>query len=69
MPLFTATYRAPNDPDHWRWRAEEARAIAESFDNAEARKQMQGIAASYDRLAELAEKTHIQSAADLKVEP
>ena len=60
MPLFTATHRSPNDPEHWRCRSQEARAIAESFDNLEARRQMFSVAASFDRLAELAATTSMR---------
>jgi hypothetical protein len=47
---------AANSPDYWRLRADEARTVAESFWNAQAREQMMRIADSYERLAELAVK-------------
>ena len=54
---------AGNDPDHWRWRAEMARTIAETFISDEAREWMLTIARSYGQLAELAQKTRIQKEA------
>jgi hypothetical protein len=47
-----ATY----DPQYWREKAEEVRTIAERLASEEARGHMLACAASYDRLAELAEK-------------
>jgi hypothetical protein len=55
-PNFFPTGRSANDPEHWRMRAIEARAIADSFRNDEARQRLLSIAASSDRLAKLAEK-------------
>jgi hypothetical protein len=43
-------------PDHWRDRAEEARAIAGELRGAEPQRIMLEVAAGYDRLAELAER-------------
>jgi hypothetical protein len=40
--------------EHWRKRAEEARVIADSMENAEARASMLMIAADYDKLAKSA---------------
>jgi hypothetical protein len=40
-----------NDPEHWRERATEARAIAEKMTDALGRKAMIEIAENYDRLA------------------
>jgi hypothetical protein len=40
-----------NDPDHWRQRAEEARALAEQVNNETAKKMMLKIADDYDHLA------------------
>jgi hypothetical protein len=39
------------DPAHWSERAEEARRLAETLGDAQARQTMLEIAASYDRLA------------------
>jgi hypothetical protein len=44
-----------NDPNHWRSRAEEARAIADEMSDIEARAAMLRIADGYDRLAQHAE--------------
>ena len=51
MP-FTASI---HEPKRWRERAEEARAVAESLSNPQARQHMLACAESYDRLAVLAE--------------
>jgi hypothetical protein len=59
--FFEATYIISNDPDHWRWRAEETRALAETFDNPEARKEMLCVSRAYDRMADLAEKSDLHS--------
>jgi hypothetical protein len=45
-----------NDPEHWRRRAKEARAIAEMLTDAGARKLMLGVADDYDKLAQRAEE-------------
>jgi len=50
LPLSVA-----NDPEHWRQRAEEARAIAELMTDMPSREAMLRIAADYDRLAKRAE--------------
>ena len=44
-----------NDPKHWRYRAEEARAMAESMTDPEAKRLMLNVAADYERLAKRAE--------------
>jgi hypothetical protein len=44
-----------NDPEHWRQRAEEARAIADGIADPEAKRTMLGIAQGYERLAQRAE--------------
>jgi hypothetical protein len=44
-----------DDPEHWRSRAEEVRAVAEQLSDAEAKRTMLRIATDYDRLAEHAE--------------
>lgn len=43
------------DPEHWRFRAEEARTVADQMTHEEARTIMRRIAMDYDRLAKLAE--------------
>ena len=40
-----------NDPDHWRKRANEARASAEQITDSEAKMTMLSIASDYERLA------------------
>jgi hypothetical protein len=45
-----------NDPAHWRSRAEEARAIAERLEIADAKRMMYEIASDYEYLAERAER-------------
>ena len=49
------------DPTHWGNRADEARAIAGQFRDRDARRIMLDIAASYDRMAELAQSWLIAS--------
>ena len=44
-----------NDPQHWRDRAKEARAIADEMNDRDAKQMMLGIARSYILLAERAE--------------
>ena len=43
------------DPEHWRFRAEEARTVADQMTQEDARTIMRRIANDYDRLAKLAE--------------
>ena len=43
------------DPAHWRFRAEEARTVADEMTHEESRTIMRRIAMDYDRLAKLAE--------------
>jgi hypothetical protein len=45
-----------NDPDYWRDRAEELRAIAENLKDAEAKRMILGCARDYDVLAQRAEE-------------
>ena len=45
-----------DDPDHWRARAEEARALADQMTSDDTKETMLRIAKDYDRLAELAER-------------
>ena len=43
------------DPEHWRFRAEQTRTVADQMTHEQARAIMRRIANDYDRLAELAE--------------
>jgi hypothetical protein len=45
-----------DDPGHWRACAKEARSVASLMNDRDARKTLLSIAASYDALAEHAEK-------------
>jgi hypothetical protein len=54
------------DPGHWRFRAEEARTIADQMTHEESRTIMRRIAMDYDRLAKLAEVQLIQEATERK---
>jgi hypothetical protein len=45
------------DIEHWRQRAEDARATAESYSDPLAKRTMFDIAASYDKLADAAERS------------
>jgi hypothetical protein len=44
------------DPEHWRFRAEETRTVADQMTHEEARAIMRRIALDYDRLAKIAEE-------------
>jgi len=44
------------DPEHWRFRAEETRTVADQMTHEESRTIMRRIANDYDRLAKLAEE-------------
>ena len=44
------------DPEHWRFRAEEARTVADQMTHEEARTVTRRIANDYDRLAKLADE-------------
>ena len=55
-----------NDPAHWRFRAEEARTVADEMTHEESRTIMRRIAMDYDRLAKLAEIQLIQEATERK---
>ena len=48
--------RSINDPQHWLDRAKEARALAETIADLEAKRVMLGIADDYERLAQRAEE-------------
>ena len=54
------------DPEHWRFRAEEASTVADQMTHEESRTIMRRIAMDYDRLAKLAEAQLIQEATDRK---
>src|SRR5215469_8732158 len=47
------------DPQHWRFRAEEARTAADQMTHEEARTIMRRIAMDYDRLAKLADRKRL----------
>ena len=44
------------DPEHWRFRAEETRTVADQMTHEEARTIMRRIANDYDRLAKVAKE-------------
>jgi hypothetical protein len=44
------------DPEHWRFRAEQTRTVANQMTHEEARAIMRRIANDYDRLAKVAEE-------------
>jgi hypothetical protein len=45
-----------DDPAHWRARAEESRVLAEQLSDRDSRRMMLGVAESYERLAQHAER-------------
>ena len=47
-----------NKREHWRNRAEEARAIAEGMKNPHARTTLEAIAREYEELVDLADRAH-----------
>jgi hypothetical protein len=51
----TKSMPSRNDPGHWRFRAEEARTVADQMTHEESRTIMRRIAMDYDCLAKLAE--------------
>ena len=55
-----------NDPGHWRFRAEEARAVADEMTDEGARAIMLRITLEYYRLAKLVEVQLIQEATERK---
>ena len=54
------------DSEHWRFRAEEARTVADQMTDEDSRTIKRRIAMDYDRLAKLAEAQLIQEAIDRK---
>ena len=54
------------DSEHWRFRAEEARTVADQMTHEDARTIMRRIAMDYDRLVKLAEAQLIQEAIERK---
>ena len=57
---LTTKRRLIDDTNHWRDRADEARAIAASLSDPESKRIMIAIAENYDRLAERAEESDKQ---------
>ena len=49
-PLFV------DNPEHWRQRAAEARAIADQLRDSQSKHDMEEVAKTYDRMAERAEE-------------
>ena len=47
-----------NDPEHWRRRAAEARAVASRMTDPVGKENMLAVAGSYDRIAIRAEERH-----------
>ena len=45
-----------DDPEYWRFRAKNTRALAAETEDVSAKKILEDVAASYERLAELAEQ-------------
>ena len=61
MPFFV------NDPIHWRRRADETRALAQTLTDASAQSQLMEVAAAYDRMAERAANSPIKSPLKLEI--
>jgi hypothetical protein len=53
-----------HDGRAWRARAEECRAIADTFENTEMREKMYVIAADYERMAENADRRQQEAASE-----
>ncbi len=53
-----------HDAKAWRARAEECRAIADTFENPETRAKMYLVAEDYERMAENAERRALEKAGD-----
>jgi len=58
MPKFDI-----NDPEHWRQRAQEARAMAAQMNDPISRAMMEGVADDYEKLARRAEERRRKSPA------
>ncbi len=56
--------QSTNDPDHWRNRAEEARAVAVQMTDPHTKATMLAIAQDYDKLAVRAEQRAAKPALD-----
>ena len=56
--------RLLNDPEHWRSRAEEARAIAEQMIDRDASEMMLKVAEQYEDLARRAERRRLAKPPD-----
>jgi hypothetical protein len=55
-----------NDPEHWRRRATEARAVAEKMTDAVGKKAMMEVAENYDRVAARAVERLVQQTSQSK---
>ena len=53
-----------DDPEYWRFRAKNTRALAAETKNVSAKKILEDVAASYERLAELAEQGREEDSAE-----
>jgi hypothetical protein len=49
-----------NDPAYWRQRADETRRMADELTDPAARQALQEVAASYERLAQIAEDKQLR---------
>jgi hypothetical protein len=58
-----------NDPEHWRERAKEARAMAEDMADPASKGKMLDVAANYEHLAKRAEDRRAGSVAKTKDQP
>ena len=56
MGALRATLNVRDDPEYWRKRAEDARAIAVQMTDPQTKAVMLGIAQGYEKLAEQAEQ-------------
>jgi len=53
-----------NDPEYWRFRAKNTRALAAETVDVSAKRILEDVAASYERLAELAEQGRKEKSTD-----
>lgn len=53
-----------DDPEYWRFRAKNTRALATETKDVSAKKILEDVAASYERLAELAEQGRKEKSAE-----